>query len=133
MWHIGAAALAMCFALGACQHVENPFRDETIPADAITTATATGIRQHGAEPAYAQRNWPRQVVVCHSGMVTHWPLWWEDPFEDMGSDDHQFAWTWEDGVALPACIGRWMINTAGFPAGPFRTDRGTLNCEVRSP
>ena len=126
MRYIGFAAGAFVCLSTACQHVENPFRDETIPASSITTATAEGVRQ-GAGPAESpHREWPEQRIVVHSGMVTHWPLWWEDPFEDLGSEDNQFAWTWEDAVAFPGTVGRWVVNTGGWPVSAVFIPPGTV-------
>ena len=122
----GFAAVALVCLSTACQHVENPFRDETIPADSITTATAEGVRSQAGPAENLRRDWPPQRIVTHSGMVTHWPLWWEDPFEDLGSEDNQFAWTWEDAVAFPGTVGRWVVNTGGWPVSAVFIPPGTV-------
>ncbi len=120
---------ALLLPAGAgCQHVENPFRDETISADRITTATEQYVDEHHdtGDTLPAERGWPRRVVVLHSGSVTHWPLWWEDPFEDRGSQDAQFAWTEEDALAFVTSPSLFLINLGGLPIGMVRVPPGTI-------
>jgi hypothetical protein len=122
------AALLLAVFTGGCQHVENPFRDETISADRITTSTAQYVDEHhdtGDSPP-AERGWPKRVVVLHSGSVSHWPLWWEDPFEDRGSQDAQFAWTEEDALAFVVDPSLFLINLGGLPISLVRVPPGTI-------
>ena len=47
--------------------------------------------------------------------MPHYPLWWEDPFEDKGDEDGKFAWTWMDYFAMPYSLARWDLNTVAVP------------------
>ena len=114
-------ALVLCgLALYGCQHVVNVFQDETIPSDAITTPTAETVARATpptlAPPQVRSGGWPELEAIGHGGTVTHWPLWFEDPFEDQGSENGRFAVTWEDYVAWPYTMGRWLVNFLALPA-----------------
>ena len=58
------------------------------------------------EPAY---------VSAQDGTVSHWPLYWEDPFVDQGDNNKQFAWAWQDYLDMPYSVGRFLLNTMGLP------------------
>jgi hypothetical protein len=105
-------------AVPGCAEVVNPWADDVPEADVVTTASVEGVRAHrqDMEPP------PQRVVSAErtrgsveDGTVTHWPLWWEDPFVDKGSEDGLFAWTWEDYFAMPYGLGRFLVNTMGWP------------------
>jgi hypothetical protein len=108
--------------------------DETIPADDITTATAKNIERLGLErgsaatepAALRPRDWPGLRARGNRGSVVHWPLWYEDPFEDCGSEDGRFAWTWVDAAAVPATTGRWVIDALGLPVSMLVTPPFTI-------
>ena len=93
----------------------NPYVDDTRPASTVTTTSSEGIRIADRGPVHRQRQWEGHQVVYQNNDVTHWPLFFQDPFEDKGSEDGQFAWTWEDYFAIPWCYGRWWANTALVP------------------
>jgi hypothetical protein len=57
--------------------------------------------------------------------VPHYPLWWEDPFEDKGDGNCTFAWTWADYVAMPYSFGRYLLNTMAWPVSAVVTPPGT--------
>lgn len=115
-----AAWILFCGLTGGCQHLIKPHVDETVLGDDITTATAETIRREVEQPesraqVSRREHWPQLVAIGHSGSVTHWPLWYEDPFEDRGSEDGRFAWTWQDYLAAPASTGRWVVNALALP------------------
>jgi hypothetical protein len=56
--------------------------------------------------------------------VPHYPLWWEDPFEDQGDNDHMFAWTWQDYFTMPYGPSRYILNTLAWPVSAVVTPPG---------
>jgi len=120
--------------IAGCQHVINPFVDNTIPADDITTATAKTIErpEKETEPKKAaatqalRADWPELTARGNRGTVTHWPLWYEDPLEDVGVYDGRFVWTWQDYVAWPYSTGRWIINALALPVSAVVTPPFTI-------
>ena len=122
-WSLTLACIA------GCQHLINPYVDDTIPADGITTATAKTIErpEKETEPKKAaatqslRENWPQLTARGNRGTVTHWALWYEDPLEDVGVYDSRFAWTWQDYVAWPYSTGRWIVNALALPVSVIVT------------
>jgi hypothetical protein len=55
------------------------------------------------------------------GTVTHGPLFFEDGFEDQGSEDGQFAWTGEDYLQMFYWRGRFLVNALCFPVSAVVT------------
>jgi hypothetical protein len=108
----------MLAATTGCSEIVNPWADDVPKADVVTTASVEGVRtaREDTEPP-PQRvvNAERMQFRPEDGTVTHWPLWWEDPFVDKGSEDGVFAWTGEDYLAFPYGLGRFLVNTMGFP------------------
>lgn len=111
---------------GGCRYAINPFVDETQPASTITTSTAEGVQQAAAEPSIRPRDWAPLTKHYPRSGVDHWPLWWEDPFEDQGSDNDRFAWTWEDWVAMPYGWSRLLLNTMAWPVSAAVTPPGAV-------
>lgn len=109
---LGAVFLAI--PLG-CHEYINPWEDDTIGPDRVTTASVEGVRAHVGEPRTVQRDDEQVAISAQDGTVSHFPLWWEDPLEDHGSDDGKFAWTGEDYLAMPYCLGRMIVNTIAMP------------------
>jgi len=115
-------------ATGGCAKFQdaNPWVDWSTPADAISTPSADGVYAYNRTPATRQRKWDRTAGYYENEAVTHWPLWWEDPFEDKGSEDGQFAWTYEDYVAMPYGLARFLLNTMAFPVSATVTPSFTV-------
>jgi hypothetical protein len=128
-------------AAGGCAHLNNPWVDSGAAIDQeMTTPSTEGYLsragQAGAE-AQPQRDWPQSRVSCENGAVSHWPLWFEDPFEDKGNSfkpktdrdapDREFAWNWVDYLHIPYSPGRMIfVNTVGLPISAVVTPPGTL-------
>lgn len=122
-------ALTLVVAIGAtgCQYAINPFADETQPASTITTATAEAAAERVPTASTKHlRNWDAETRYYPKSGSTHWPLWWEDPFEDKGSENPQFAWTGEDYLAMPYGWARWLLNTGAWPISAIVTPPGTI-------
>jgi len=113
--------------LAACNYppAVNPWIDDAITSDTATTASRDGYLAGEQANAIRQRQGHETDAPCVSGNVPHYPLWWEDPFEDQGDNDNTFAWTWQDYLAMPYCFGRFLLNTMAFPASAAVTPPGT--------
>lgn len=74
------------------------------------------------EPAVQlQRDWPRVEVAAESGAVTHWPLYFEDPFEDKGAGRAEYRLGWEDYIAMPYSYARFTLNWLMLPVSAIVT------------
>ena len=122
-----AAVLSLCVAAG-CQHIINPFRDDLPTVDEVTTASVEGARTAPRQPSAPRRDFEALGVYAQDGTVDHWPLWWEDPFEDKGSQDGRFAWTMEDYFYVAYGPGRFILNTMAFPVSAYVTKPATVMC-----
>jgi len=111
-----------------CQHIKDPFVDDVPPVSEVTTTSVQGARAAASHPTVPRREFAAVHVEPQDGTVDHWPLWWEDPFEDKGSQDGQFAWTWEDYFYLAYGPGRFLLNTMAFPISAVVTMPGTVMC-----
>ncbi len=93
-----------------------------IDAEMTTPSTVSYTSEEKPGTPY-RRTGAQGPVVYENGVVTHWPLWFEDPFENVGNDfnspdqaDIRFAWNWMDYAHMmgygPA---RFTIETVGWP------------------
>lgn len=141
-WAWLAAGLSCCLFLAVgCNHVNNPWVDSGALVDQEMTTPSTEAYVRRAEQSTAspqpQRVWRQSEVYCENGAVSHWPLWFEDPFEDKGNSfkpkadrdapDTEFAWNWVDYLHMGYGPGRMIfVNTAGWPISAVVTPPGTL-------
>src|SRR4030042_725322 len=95
--------LTLMLALTACNYppAVNPWIDDSIPSDAATTPSRDGFLAADATPYVRQRQYSETNAPHVDQQVAHYPLRWEDPFEDQGDNDNTFAWTWQDYAAMP--------------------------------
>lgn len=121
-------ALTVIAVLAGCQHVENPFVDDLPRVEEVTTASVARAQAAPRMEPRPNRDFAAVSVEPEIAAVSHWPLGWEDPFEDKGSQDGRFAWTAEDYFAIGYGPGRFIVNTIGFPATVVATPPGTLMC-----
>jgi len=113
--------------LPGCAHVPNQWREDG-PA---TTAewespTAKDVRAKHAPAEQRQRNWEATSAAGESGVVTHWPLYFEDPFEDKGHGRSDYRLGWEDYVAMPYGYARYTLNWLMLPVSAIVTPPWTL-------
>jgi len=128
-----AVALAI---LAGCGHVNDPWRDSSAVIDhQMTTPSAEGFKGQPEFGRTARRDVPPATVYYENGSVTHWPLWWEDPFEDQGNNpnpshrdavDPVFAMNWVDYLHIGYGPARLVLNTVGWPVSAVVTPPGTL-------
>ena len=120
--------LGLAGTLG-CAHMVNYYREDG-PSTTMAwdSPTAQDIKAHyePAEPEH--RDWPTSDVRLASGTVYHWPLYFEDPFEDKGTgrtdatDPHNvYRLGWEDWVAFPYGISRFTANWLLLPVSAIVT------------
>jgi hypothetical protein len=119
---VGAAVLAT----PGCSEWINPWADDLPTAADVTTPSVEGVRAADRQPALRTRPIQPSRIEPQPGVVTHWPLWWEDPFVDKGSEDGQFAMTQEDYFAFPYGLGRFLLNTMAFPVSAAVTPPFTI-------
>ena len=108
-----------------CQHAINPFHDEPVADDLLTTPSAEGATAGESRMLVRQRPWEPTPVQFEFTGTDHWPLWWEDPFVDKGDGNDTFAWTCADYVAMPYGPGRFILNTIAWPVSAVVTPPGT--------
>lgn len=123
---VGASiALSLLFAGFGCAHIPNQFADDS---PAVTTELQSPTTKHvyaEFQPSKAaRRDWPTIATAPENGAVVHWPLYFEDPFEDKGheainpggrSANSRYYIGWEDYVALGYGYPRYWLNTLGLP------------------
>jgi len=134
------AALLVCLSAAAgCNkaHLNDPFVDHgaLLRVD-MTTPSAEGYRSQTPGEPHANRAWDESTAWQRSGDVTHWPIWWEDPFIDKGNDptgpddrdaaDQTFAVACVDLLAIPYGWGRFVLNSVAWPVSAVVTPPGTL-------
>ncbi len=125
----GIALATIAFFLGGCSLMVCPFHDEFVvhPVD-TTTGSVNGVRGSGLAAALRERGHEPTERHAESGTVTHGPLYFEDPFEDKGSEDGQFAWTGEDYLQIFYWRGRFLLNGIAFPVSAVVTPPWTVMC-----
>lgn len=131
------AAFAFSAVVG-CSHVNNPWVDSsTVVLDDLTTASAQGYcgkREFGSNTW--RTNWPASQAVFENGAVSHWPTWFEDPFEDKGNRDVavadenaadvDFRMNWVDYMHIVYGPARFALNGALWPVSAVVTPPGRL-------
>ncbi len=133
----GATLAALVLCTGGCAHLNDPFRDSSrYIDDEMNTASAEGYRTPPEFVTLVLRDSAEDVVHHENGSVTHWPLWFEDPFEDKGNRldprvhrdalDSEFVWNWADYLHILYGPGRFLLNTVAIPASIIVRPPGML-------
>jgi len=128
-----AIALAL---LAGCNELVDPWTDDTVGPDLVTTASVDGAQKTDTRQRDVAREFASTPLTPQDGTVSHYPLWWHDPYEDNGSSDQRFAWTWGDYVLMPFGLSRFIVNTIGspitmgvYPPVPLRASDGVASQE----
>lgn len=134
---VGAAVLVAA----GCAHINNPWVDSgSLINNEMTTPSTEGYLSRAGQSGpinQLQRSWARSEVYRENGAVSHWPLWFEDPFENKGNairpaaemdePDREFAWNCADYLHIPYGPGRMIfVNAVGVPISAVVTPPGTL-------
>ncbi len=113
---IGATALA------GCRLAVDPFTDELAGRSPVTTPSVEAARNKAGlvraaqvEHAVSQRSHMAAHLNATDGRVTHGPLYFEDPFENPGDEDGNFAWSGKDYMHWLYGPGRFLVNVVVFP------------------
>jgi len=125
-------------ALG-CTHVNNPFVDSSaVVLPELTTASAEGYRGEadGQYIRLQRTRWDGTIVSQENGAVSHWPLWFEDPYEmrgnrscdgvDYDAPDNDFRWNKRDFIHMAYGPARMLINGVAWPVSAVMMPPGTL-------
>lgn len=138
---VAVVTLAMMVSAG-CAHVNNPYEDSgaTIDFEMKTTSSESYAKGHSEFGRAVRRQAPESEVRYENGAVTHWPLWFEDPFEDKGNrfipygnadaerdlPDSEFAWNWVDYFHMAYGPARLVTNAVGWPVSAVVQHPGML-------
>jgi hypothetical protein len=96
LWQLCIVHFSFCTLLG-CSHVPNQWREDAPSADAKLESPSESDIRANCEPAELRhRGWEAATVSAESGAVTHWPLYFEDPFEDKAHGRSDYRLGWED-------------------------------------
>jgi hypothetical protein len=114
-------AVLTAWGSGGCSLFVNPFTDELAVRPAVTSPSVEVAWEVRAEQPVLRRPYERFEIATVDGTVTHGPLYFEDPFEDKGSEDGKFAWTGEDYLQMFYWRGRFLVNTVFFPVSAVVT------------
>jgi hypothetical protein len=123
----GACLTAAALVAAGCNQppAVNPWHDDSIPSSVYGTASSEAVAAANKAPAIRVRDIPPTPAPIARPDVPHYPLWWEDPFEDQGDNNDTFAWTWQDYLDMPYGLARFILNTVGWPASAVVTLPGT--------
>ena len=126
----GALTFAASAALlsGACHDYPNVFRDDLPDSSMVTTVSAEVARQAATTTVSRRRDYEIQSIEPQDGTSAHAPLWLEDPFEMVGSEDGQFAVTGEDFLYFPYGICRFIVNVVVLPVSMAVAPPNTVMC-----
>ncbi len=130
----GGAGLVLLVGLTGCSMSINHFRETGPSAEMAWDSPTTADVKTRFEPGPARhRDWEATTVAAESGIVRHWPLYTEDPFEDKGhgrtdaTDPHNvYRYGWEDFVALAYCPARFTLNWLALPVSAVVTPPWTI-------
>lgn len=107
---------AVCFVgSGGCAQFNNPFRDPYASNATYTTASVEGFRATPGKP-HATRRFETDIVVpAEPVVVTHGPLYFDDPCEERGSENGEFRWGADDYLFFATWRLRFLGNVAALP------------------
>lgn len=114
-----APLLAVLFLAG-CAHVPNQWaEDGPATTEQWDSPTAKDLRAGHSPAQQRQRDCEASSLAAEPGAVTHWPLYFEDPFVDKGHGReglNTYHLGWEDYLAMPYCYARFTLNWLMLPA-----------------
>jgi hypothetical protein len=101
--------------LCGCSQLVNPFQDEYAQRPPVTTPSVEAVLAADVSPSVQEVNGVEKHRCAVDGSVAHVPLYFEDPTEESGSEDGQFAWTGEDYLWIAYWRARFMVNLFAMP------------------
>lgn len=124
------ASLALGLVLAGCAHVPNQWvEDGPGVTEPLVSPTAADIYDRQDSVKVVTRFDEPIVYTLPPHGVTHWPLYFEDPFEDKGHGReglNKYRLGWEDYVALAYSYPRFTANWLMLPVSMVVTPPWTL-------
>lgn len=127
------SALLAGFGAG-CQIAPNFYREDgpSVTMQWETPTTADVKARFESAPA-RDRGWEPAVVSAESGVVEHYPIYFEDPFvvkghgrTDATHPHNVYRQGWEDWVAFPYGLSRFTLNWLLLPVSAVVTPPWTV-------
>lgn len=118
-WATGCGCAGALLALVGCAHIPNQFREDGPAAvEELESPSSIDLYARFKPNTQRHREWQQTCTRQENGAVTHWPLYFEDPFVDKGTgrkgrDCYHLGW--EDAVATPYCFARFTLNWIAIP------------------
>ncbi len=125
---LGSLIFGSVVLLSGCTQFVNPWVDDYARRSIVTTPSAERVLDAQVVALERERGWEPIKVHTQNESATHWSLYWQDPVEDMGSRDEQFALTFEDYFAAFYCPTRFVANTLAFPVSAIIDPPGVVFC-----
>lgn len=116
----------IAMGVAGCAIRSDPFTDAFADERGVTTPSVETARAAEAAEVATNRPYGRHEIGAADGTVAHSPLFFEDPFEEHGSDDSRFAWTYEEGFVFFEGSARFLINIVAFPISAVSTPFGQV-------
>lgn len=133
---LSVAALAGGALLGAagCSQnrtiLQNYWKETNPTVDAdYDTPTASVIYATKTPAPQRVRDWQKSYVASDDAPANHWPLYFEDPFEDKGTGRegrNKYYVGWEDYVAMAYTPARYHLNYLLLPISAIVTPPWTI-------
>lgn len=127
MW-LGGVLAGGILLLTGCNQFINPWVDDYARESVVTTSSAERVLDAQVGIIERERGWELIEVYTQNESTAHWALYWQDPVEDMGSRDDQFALTFEDYFAAFYSPTRFVANTLIFPISVIIDPPGAVFC-----
>jgi hypothetical protein len=111
----GLVIVGALFMTLGCSHIVDPFQDDLAGEPPVTTPSVEAALAAQTVITPSDRGFEEVVTSSHADGVEHGPLYFEDGFEDKGSDDGKFAWTFEDYWQFLYWRARFGVNLIALP------------------
>jgi len=137
-WHDVAADKRADLTTPSAEGFKPGFGAETSAAGPARTASFAGDASMPADgaPGRGEREWERSTVYYHQIAVTHWPVYFENPFVDKGNQatdpadrdapDSRFESEAVDDLAAIYGHARFLLNIVGWPVSAIVTPPGAI-------
>jgi len=124
------AGLAILMLITACSQIPDQWREDGPSVDAEwRSPSAVDILENHEPSPTKPRDHDEMVLVTEPYGVSHWPLYFEDPFVDKGhgrEGRNKYHIGWEDYVAMPYSYSRFTLNWLFVPVSAVVTPPWTL-------
>lgn len=122
---LAALGAGWLFLSAGCAATPNQWREDGPAATQTWSSPTVAAIESQYEPAEQRhRQWREMTVADAGGAVTHWPLYFEDPFVDKShgrTGKNKYHLGWEDFVAGPYGYARHTLNWMFWPVSGIVT------------